>query len=70
MADEILTPVELRRQAALREMDRFAERYETTDRNWREVDEGDRIALVGTTDDGRRFWVGYTKETDRERLDR
>jgi hypothetical protein len=61
MADELLSPEERRRQAALRVMERFADEHGATNRTWEELDEGDVIRLVGTTDGGRRFHVGYQK---------
>jgi len=69
MAEKQLTPVERRRQVALAAMDRFADEHGASGRNWDEVDEGDRMTLVGYADNGRRFYQSYQKETERERYD-
>lgn len=67
MADHTLTPEQQRRQVALSGMEKFADEHGCADRNWREVDEGDRISFVGTADNGRDFCLGYMKEVGRER---
>lgn len=48
-----------RREAALLSMSRFADQHNVSDRNWEEVHHPDRIDFIGTTDDGRKFGVGY-----------
>jgi len=63
-----LAPEQQRRQVALRQMTKFADKHGCTDRAWREIDQGDVIAFVGKTDEGREFCLSYQKETEQERL--
>lgn len=53
-----------RREAALLSMDRFADQHNVSDRDWEEVRHPDRIDFIGTTDDGRKFGVGYLIDAD------
>lgn len=41
------TPEQRRRNSALLLMDGFADAHGVTDRNWREVDEADRVNFIG-----------------------
>lgn len=67
MADQTLTAEQARRQAALRGMDAFADKHGCSNREWREVDQGESIGFIGTADDGREFALGYMKATEQER---
>lgn len=50
---------QFRREAALLSMARFAHQHKVTNCEWEEVRHPDRIDFIGTTDDGRKFGVGY-----------
>lgn len=53
-----------RREAALLSMNRFADSHNVTNRDWEEVRHPDRIDFIGTTDDGRKFGIGYLIDTE------
>lgn len=47
------------RSAALKAMDRFADEHNVTNREWQEERAPGHVRFIGTTDDGRRFGIGY-----------
>lgn len=67
MAVPALTPEQERRQVALQSMQRFADSG-GFQLNYREVEKGEYVQLIGTAPDGREYTVGYEKASDRERL--